>query len=212
MNLIVIATVREMMGMNAYMERRSLNHLVREGDMANQLTLTVQHGTEPALLEALRHMPQVAMAISKAVMLANIESITARNLLIISTVLTLFATVIAIGVVYNQARIALAERSWELASLRVLGFTRGEVSALLLGELGIAMIAALPLGLIGGYLLASTIVQMTKTEEFYFALVIRPPTYAYAALCVALAAAASAWIVARRIAALDLVGVLKARD
>jgi putative ABC transport system permease protein len=74
------------------------------------------------------------------------------------------------------------------------------------------MIAALPLGLIGGYLLASTIVQMTKTEEFYFALVIRPPTYAYAALCVALAAAASAWIVARRIAALDLVGVLKARD
>ena len=212
MNLIVIATVREMMGMNAYMERRSLNHLVREGDMANQLTLTVQHGTEPALLEALRHMPQVAMAISKAVMLANIESITARNLLIISTVLTLFATVIAIGVVYNQARIALAERSWELASLRVLGFTRGEVSALLLGELGIAMIAALPLGLIGGYLLASTIVQMTKTEEFYFALVIRRPTYAYAALCVALAAAASAWIVARRIAALDLVGVLKARD
>ena len=212
MNLIVIATVREMMGMSAYMERRSLNHLVHEGNVINQLTLTVQRGSEPALLEKLRHIPQVAMAISKAVMLENIESITARNLLIISTVLTLFATVIAIGVVYNHARIALAERSWELASLRVLGFTRGEVSALLLGELGIAMIAALPLGLIGGYLLASTIVQMTKTEEFYFALVIRPPTYAYAALCVALAAAASAWIVARRIAALDLVGVLKARD
>jgi len=211
-NLIVVATVREMMGMSAYMERRSLNHLVHEGNVVNQLTLTVQRGGEPALLEKLRHIPQVAMAISKAVMLANIESITARNLLIISTVLTLFATVIAIGVVYNQARIALAERSWELASLRVLGFTRGEVSALLLGELGIAMVAALPLGLIGGYLLASTIVQMTKTEEFYFALVIRPPTYAYAALCIALAAAVSAGIVARRIATLDLVAVLKARD
>ena len=212
MNLTVIATVREMMGMSAYMERRSLNHLLREGDVTNQLTLKVQHGSEPALLEALRHIPQVSMAISKAVMLANIESITARNLLIISTVLTLFATVIAIGVVYNQARIALAERSWELASLRVLGFTRGEVSALLLGELGIAMVVALPLGLIGGYLLASTIVQMTKTEEFYFALAIQPPTYAYAALCIVLATAVSAWIVARRIATLDLVSVLKARD
>jgi putative ABC transport system permease protein len=172
-----------MMGMSAYMERRSLNHLVHEGNVVNQLTLTVQRGSEPALLEKLRHIPQVAMAISKAVMLANIESITARNLLIISTVLTLFATVIAIGVVYNQARIALAERSWELASLRVLGFTRGEVSALLLGELGIAMVAALPLGLIGGYLLASTIVQMTKTEEFYFALVICGTVYCACCRC-----------------------------
>ena len=211
-NVIVIATVSEMMGMSAYIERHSLNHLVREGDVVNQLTLAVQRGSEAVLLETLRHLPQVAMAISKAVMLANIESITARNLLMISTVLTLFATVIAIGVVYNQARIALAERSWELASLRVLGFTRGEVSALLLGELGIAMMVALPLGLIGGYLLASTIVQMTKTEEFYFALAIQPPTYAYAALCIVLAATVSAWVVSRRIATLDLVGVLKARD
>ena len=212
MDAIVTGTVREMMGMSAYMERRRLNHLLREGDVVNQLTLAVERGGEPALLEALRQLPQVAMAVSKAVMLANIQSITARNLLIISTVLTMFATVIAIGVVYNQARIALAERAWELASLRVLGFTRGEVSALLLGELGIAMAAALPLGLLGGYLLASAIVQMTKTEEFYFALVIRPSTYAYAALCIVLAAVVSAWIVSRRIAALDLVGVLKARD
>ncbi len=212
MDVIVTGTVREMMGMSAYMERHSLNHLLHEGDVVNQLTLAVQAGSEPALLDRLRRLPEVAMAISKAVMLANIESITARNLLIISTVLTIFATVIAIGVVYNQARIALAERAWELASLRVLGFTRVEVSTLLLGELGIAMLAALPLGFIGGYLLASAIVQMTKTEEFYFALVIRPPTYAYAALCILLAAVVSAWIVSRRIAALDLVGVLKARD
>ena len=212
LDTIVTGTVREMMGMSAYMERRSLNHLLREGDVVNQLTLAVDRGREPALLDTLRQLPQVAMAVSKTVMLANIESITARNLLIISTVLTMFATVIAIGVVYNQARIALAERAWELASLRVLGFTRSEVSALLLGELGIAMVVALPLGLIGGYLLASAIAQMTKTEEFYFALVIRPPTYAYAALCIVLAATISAWIVSRRIAALDLVGVLKARD
>jgi putative ABC transport system permease protein len=210
--VIVTDTVSEMMGMSAYMERRSLNRLLGEGDVVNQLTLAVGHRQEPELLDALRQLPQVSMAISKAVRLENIQSITARNLLISSTVLTLFATVIAVGVVYNQARIALAERAWELASLRVLGFTRAEVSALLLGELGIAMAFAVPLGLLTGYLLAAAIVQMIKTEEFYFALVIRPPTYAYAALCVLLAGALSAWIVSRRIAALDLVSVLKARD
>ena len=210
--VIVTGTVREMMGMSAYMERRSLNHLLGEGDVVNQLTLAVLRGSEPSLLDALRELPQVATAMSKAVILANIQSITARNLLIISTVLTLFASVIAVGVVYNQARIALAERAWELASLRVLGFTRGEVSALLLGELGIAMAAALPLGLIAGYVLASAIVHMTKTDEFYFALVISPPTYAYAALCIVLAAAVSAGIVSRHIAGLDMVAVLKAHD
>jgi putative ABC transport system permease protein len=80
----------------------------------------------------------VAGAFSKASMLRNMQEVSARNVRIMSTVLTLFAAVIAVGVVYNNARIALAERTWELASLRVLGFTRGEVSALLLGELALA--------------------------------------------------------------------------
>jgi putative ABC transport system permease protein len=80
----------------------------------------------------------VAGAFSKATMLRNMQEISARNIRIMSTVLTAFASVIAVGVVYNNARIALAERTWELASLRVLGFTRAEVSALLLGELAMA--------------------------------------------------------------------------
>jgi putative ABC transport system permease protein len=172
----------------------------------------VDAGKEASVLALLKQLPQVALAISKAVMLSNIQSITARNMLIISTVLTVFATVIAIGVVYNQTRIALTERSWELASLRVLGFTRAEVTTLLLGELAIAIAMAIPLGLSAGFLLASGIVSMTKTEEFYFALVIRAPTYTYAALCVVLAGVFSAFIVSRRIAQLDLVGVLKTRD
>ena len=211
-SVIVTGTVKEMMGMNAYMERHSLNQLLREGDHVNQLTLLVDAGKEASVLALLKQLPQVALAISKAVMLSNIQSITARNMLIISTVLTVFATVIAIGVVYNQTRIALTERSWELASLRVLGFTRAEVTTLLLGELAIAIAMAIPLGLSAGFLLASGIVSMTKTEEFYFALVIRAPTYTYAALCVVLAGVFSAFIVSRRIAQLDLVGVLKTRD
>jgi putative ABC transport system permease protein len=145
-------------------------------------------------------------------MLRNIESVTARNVLVFSAILTVFATIIAIGVVYNHARIALAERAWELASLRVLGFTRGEVSSFLLGELALEIAMAIPLGLVGGYWLAAGIVQLIKNEEFFFPMVIRPPTYAYAAICVVAAGLASALIVRRRIDSLDLVGVLKTRE
>ena len=126
--------------------------------------------------------------------------------------IALIATVIAVGVVYNHARIALAERAWELASLRVLGFTQGEVSNLLFGELALEIGMAIPCGMVGGYFLSSGIVQMIKTDEFFFPVVISPATYAYAVLCVVVAGVISAWIVGRRIQALDLVSVLKTRE
>jgi putative ABC transport system permease protein len=127
-------------------------------------------------------------------------------------VLTAFAIVIAVGVVYNNARIALAERAWELASLRVLGFSRTEVSAILLGELAIEIVLALPLGMLLGYLLASGLVSMIQSDEFFFPFVIEPATYAFSALCVLLAGVVSALIVRRRVDALDLVSVLKTRE
>ena len=210
--LPVAGVVQEMMGMNAYIARPHLNQLLREGDLVNQLTLAVERGRESALLQALQQRPRVAGAFSKAVMLRNVEGITARNLLIFSAVLTAFASVIAVGVVYNQTRIALAERAWELASLRVLGFTQGEVSGLLLGEWLLEMLIALPLGWWSGWLLSDTLVRLIQTDEFFFAVRVRPATYAFASVCVGVAAVFSAWIVKRRIRHLDLVGVLKVRE
>lgn len=210
--LPVSTVVTEMLGMNAYLERRALNRLLREGDVINQVTVAVERGHEATLLNRLKELPRVAVAISKAVMQRNIEEVTARNVRVFSGVLTVFATIIAIGVVYNNARIALAERAWELASLRVLGFTRSEVSGFLLGELAIEITLALPLGMVLGYWLASSIVSLIKTDEFYFPFVIQPATYAYAALCVLAAGGVSALIVRRRVDALDLVGVLKTRE
>ncbi len=210
--LPVSGVVQEMMGMNAYIARSRLNQLLREGDAVNQLTLAVERGRETELLQVLQQRPRVAGAFSKAVMLRNVQDITARNLLIFSAVLTAFASVIAVGVVYNQTRIALAERAWELASLRVLGFTQGEVSGLLLGEWLVEMLIALPLGGWAGYALSDTLVRLIQTDEFFFAVRIRPATYAFASVCVVVAAVFSAWIVKRRIRHLDLVGVLKVRE
>lgn len=212
LELPVTGTVSEMMGMGAYIERRSLNRLLQEGDIVNTLVVSVNPGHEAELLERIKTLPRVAMAFSKSVMLRNIEEITARNMLTFSAILTVFASIIAIGVVYNHARIALAERAWELASLRVLGFTRGEVSVFLLGELALEILLAIPLGLVAGYWLAAVIVNLIKTDEFFFPLIIQPATYAYAVITVVVAGAASALIVRQRIDTLDLVGVLKTRE
>jgi putative ABC transport system permease protein len=210
--LRVSGLVREMLGLNAYLERASLNTLLREGDVVNSFTVAVERGFEPALLNRLKDLPRVSMVISKSTMAKNIEDATLGNLLVFSAVLTAFAIVIAVGVVYNNARIALAERAWELASLRVLGFTRSEVSAILLGELAIEIVLALPLGMGLGYLLSSAIVSLIQTDEFYFPFVIEPATYVFAALCVVLAGVVSAFIVRMRVDGLDLVSVLKTRE
>jgi putative ABC transport system permease protein len=212
MSLQVSGVLTEIMGMNAYIERHALNRLLREGDVVNQATLAVQRGHEVELLNTLKDLPRVVGAVSKSVMRQNIEDVTARNILVFSLVLTSFATVIAIGVVYNSARIALAERAWELASLRVLGFTRAEVSTFLLGELAIEIVLATPLGMVLGYLLASGIVQLIKNDEFDFPMVISPATYAYAVIAVVVAGLVSALIVRRKIDTLDLVAVLKTRE
>jgi len=205
-------TVREMMGLNAYMERRALNRLLEEGDRSSQFSLAVERGGEPALIEATKAMPRIVGAFSKATMLRNMQEISARNIRIISSILTIFAAVIAVGVVYNNARIALAERTWELASLRVLGFTRTEVSGLLLGEMAIGIAIALPLGMVLGYGLVVLIAELTQSDQFYFPVVIQPRTYAIAGLAVLISGVASALVVRRRIDQLDMVAALKTRE
>jgi putative ABC transport system permease protein len=212
LSLTVDATVQETMGLNATMERTALNRALGEGDVASGFALAIDRGREPELLEATRAMPRVGGAFSKATLLRNMEQITARNIRIMSTVMTAFAAVIAVGVVYNNARIALSERAWELASLRVLGFTRGEVSTLLLGELALLIAVALPLGMAAGWGLVHLLSAALKTDQFHFPVVILPRTYAWAAVCVVVAGAGSALVVRRRIDRLDMVAALKTRE
>ena len=210
--LPLAGTVRGMMGLNAYIERHALNHLLGEGEVANQFTVALDRGGEAGFLRAARAAPGIAGAFSKATLWRNMQDISARNIRVMSTILTVFAVVIAVGVVYNNARIALAERSWELASLRVLGFTRAEVSALLLGELALVIALALPLGMLAGDGLVHLIVGLLRSDQFFFPVTILPRTYAWACLAVVAAGLASALVVRRRIDRLDMVAVLKTRE
>jgi len=212
LHLPLAGTVREMMGLNAYMARGALNRALGDGDLSSGFVLAVERGREAVVLEASKALPRIAGAWSKATMLRNMQEISARNVRIMSTILTVFASVIAVGVVYNNARIALSERAWELASLRVLGFSRAEVSGLLLGELALSIAIALPLGMVLGSVLTHFIAGLLKSDQFFFPVVIRERTYAWAALCVLAAGVASALVVRRRIDRLDMVSALKTRD
>ena len=206
------ATVKEMMGLNAYMDRRALNALLGDGDMSTGFVLSIEPGFEARTLEASKALPLVAGAWSKGTMLRNMQEISARNVRIMSTVLTTFAVIIAVGVVYNNARIALAERAWELASLRVLGFTRGEVAAIVQGEMAIVMGVALPVGMLLGWGLIHLVARLLQSDQFLFPVVVEPRTYAWSCLAVVAAGAASAWVVRRHVDRLDMVAALKTRD
>jgi putative ABC transport system permease protein len=210
--VVVERTVRDMMGLNAFMEREALLRLLGEGDVANNFSLRVAYGALPRVLESTRDLPRIAGAFSKATMLRNMQEVSARNILIMSAILTAFATVIAVGVVYNNARIALAERTWELASLRVLGFTRSEVSSILLGELALGIAVALPLGMGLGSALTHIVVELMRSDQFLFPVEIQPRTYAWSAVAIVAAGLASALVVRRRIDSLDMVAALKTRE
>jgi putative ABC transport system permease protein len=209
----VAGTVRELVGMNAYMRLEDLNRLAREGPVVSTAGLRVDLGEEPRLLERLKEVPAAAVVIVTRTLLDTFRATSARNVLFFTTILTVFAATIAVGVVYNNARIQLAERAWELASLRVLGLTRGEVSVLLLGELAIEIAVAIPLGCVAGYWLSWLIIALMQHGELMeFPLVIQPDTYLYAGAVVVAAGVASALIVRNRIDNLDLVAVLKTRE
>jgi putative ABC transport system permease protein len=134
------------------------------------------------------------------------------TLLLFTFVITLLAGTIAFGVVYNSARIALSERSRELASLRVLGFTRGEISYILLGELGVLTAAGIPVGFLLARGITAYIAGQMKSDLFRVPLVMAPSSYGFAALVVVVSALLSGLLVRHRLDHLDLVAVLKTRE
>ncbi len=208
----VTAIVQGYVGLAAYMDLSAVNRLNQEGHMVSGVHVRLDPAEHDALYARIKSMPAVASLSLQSLTLEMLQKTMAENLLLMTGVLTALALVIAFGVVYNSARIQLSERARELASLRVLGFTRAEVSWILLAELAILTVLALPLGWLLGYGLAYATVHGLESELFQIPLVLERATYAWAAIAVLAGAAASALIVRRRIDRLDLVEVLKTRE
>ena len=157
-------------------------------------------------------MPRIAGVFERKQEIRNFHRVMDETMLFVTYVATIFAVVIAFGVVYNSARIALTERSRELASLRVLGFTRAEISYILLGELAVLTLAAIPLGLYLGFELCAFIAYSLQTELYRVPTIINTNTYSFAATVVIVSAVVSALMVRRKLDHLDLIGVLKTKE
>jgi putative ABC transport system permease protein len=199
-------------GIAAHMELESLNRLLGEGDRISGAYVTVAAKSWRDFLAAVKETPAASSIVIKEAMRRSFRETTAKSIGLIQMIYLVFATTVAFGIVYNGARISLSERQRELATLRVLGFGRGEVAGVLVAELVLLTLVALPIGLLLGTGFATGILAAVNTETVRLPLVLTPSNYAFAALVVALATAASLWLACRRLERLDLVGVLKARD
>ncbi len=210
--VMVSALVNDFSGISAYMSLSALNRLMREGDVISGAFAAVDPNDVDRLYRELKNTPAIAASSLKKAALVNFEKLLAENLLIMQSFYLVFSCIIAAGVVYNSVHVTLSERTRELATLRVLGFTRGEVSVLLLGEIAVLTSVAVPLGLALGRGLAAFTVRALETESQRFPLVIDFSTYAFAAVAVVLATILSGLAARRRIDRLNLVSVLKYQD
>lgn len=210
--VVVAGVVDEMIGMSAYLELPALNRLMREGGTVSGAYLSVDPPAREALYARLKRLPAVTGVGVRETTLRSFESTIAESFRISITTLIGFACVISFGVIYNGARIALSERGRELASLRILGFSRAEVASMLLGEQALLTVAALPLGAAIGFGVCALLALRFESDLFRLPLTVSARTYLYAFLTVAASALASGLAVRRRLDRLDLVEVLKTRE
>lgn len=210
---VPVATIVEgYLGLSAYMELDALNRLLGQDALISGTNITIDPLHQEALFDVLKETPSAGFIALQSVALQQFRATLAQSLFIMVGVLVGLAGLIAFGVVYNFSRISLSEQGREMASLRVLGFTRAEVSGLLLTEIAAVTLLAQPIGWFIGYMVAVGMIEGFSTELFQMPLVVGLDVYAYSSITVILAAILSGLVVRRRIDRLDMIAVLKTRE
>ncbi|TJY63015.1 ABC transporter permease [Sinimarinibacterium sp. CAU 1509] len=205
----VVGVTHELIGSGGYMDRSALNRLLNEGDVVTGAFLGVEHSQLPALFTQIKRTPHIVGLMNREVAIRSFTETMAGNILIFAAVMLVLASTIAVGVVYNSMRVTFSERARELASLRVLGYTRTETGVVLLGEIVTLTLIAIPLGWAIGWLLCSLMVAELASDLYRIPLVLAPQTYAYAALVILVTTLLSSLLMTRSIKRLDLVSALK---
>jgi len=210
--LRVSALAAEPFGLQGHMRKDALEKAFGEKGTASMALLRIDPREYAKTEPKLKERPQIGGVLRKQTLIDQFSAQTAEMMIVMSLILTLFAATIAVGVVYNNARVALSMRSRDLTSLRVLGFRRTEISAVLLGELAIQVLLAIPIGMVMGTWMADAMMNMADPEQYRLPIRLSSVTYAYAAGTTILAGAVSALLVRRKLDKLDLIGVLKTRE
>lgn len=174
--------------------------------------LILDRSREAEFQRAVKRLPIVASVADRDRAVAGFRATVAENIVTTLTIYFTFSGLIAFGVLYNLVRVVLSERGRELASLRVIGLTVSEAAYVLVGEIALLSLVALPVGCIIGYLLSSAISAGLETDLYRIPLVIDRSTYGFAMLTVIVASLLSSILGVWRVRALDLIGVLKTRE
>jgi putative ABC transport system permease protein len=211
-SVTVTEIVDDVLGLSIYMEMSQLHRLLREDDTVTSAMILFDPAMERPLLRALKDAPAVAGVSLKRSIVRAFRDTMAGTMNVTIAVNVLFAAIVAAGVVYNAARVALSERSRDLASLRVLGYTRGEISLMLLSEIALLTVLALPLGVVFGHALCVAVFSTVQSEVYRFPLIVSPSAAAWACLFVLAAATIASLAVRRRLDRLDLIAVLKVQE
>ncbi len=208
----VSAIITGYLGLTAFMDIDTLNRLMGEGPVISGVHMSLDSSLRTQLFEVLKTTPTANFIALQYVAVQKFRDTLAQNIVIMVTVYATLAGIIAFGVVYNFARISLSEQGREMASLRVLGFTRGEVSGLLLGELAAVVLLAQPLGWLIGYGFAWLMAHGFASELYRVPLVVNREVFAWSSGIVIASAVLSGIVVRRRIDRLDMIEVLKTRE
>ncbi|MCK3777299.1 ABC transporter permease [Ensifer sesbaniae] len=200
------------LGTPAYMDMYALNRIAGDGRVVSGLHILVDAPSRATLLAKLKDIPNVAAVLFRQAAIDTFYKTMGETIFIFIGFFVAFSMTLSVGVTYNSIRIALSERARELATLRVLGFSRWEISYILLGEVGILTWVAIPLGAAIGYGLAWYMTSAFETELYRVPLVLRDSTYGKAALIALAATLVCAAVVRRRLDRLDLIAVLKTRE
>jgi putative ABC transport system permease protein len=210
--LPVVDLIETYIAMPAYLHLDALNRLLKERPSVEYLSVLVDQNDEMELYRKLKQLPAVSAVMLRQAAIDSFYENLVDHLMVFVTMFSALACVLGFAVAYNSARIALSERGRELATLRVLGYSRGEISYILVGELALLIVVALPLGCVLGRLLSEIMAAAFNTELFRVPMTILPSTYGTAVLIAMAATIVSAAIVRRRLDRLDLIEVLKTRE
>lgn len=208
----VTRIVTQYFGLGAYVDQDAMDSLFQQAPQVSVINVTLDMSQRDAFEAALSDLPRLGGSTMMTENRESFQETISQNVLITTTVYTILGVLITVGVAYNGARIQLSERARELASLRILGFTRGEVGYILLGEIMLLAIIAQPLGWGLGWLFAKSMVEGFSSDLYAIPLVLNPATFSKASLVVLIAALVSVLIVLRRMNRLNLVSVMKTRE
>lgn len=210
--LRVTALIDDAFGLYVYAREPAFLRETGEPRVVSEVMLSIDRREIDALWRALARFPSVTAFVRPEVERDTFRRQIAEVFRTFQFILAGFALAIAVAVVFNNARIAFVARARDLATLRILGFTRAEVARGLLAEQVVQLALGIPLGLPLGGWLVSLVLSLPDVELYRLPRWVASASYATGGVAVLAAGLLCALWVALGVRRMDLVAVLKAAD